>query len=94
MVSQWGGGCLPPKSQGIAGLALSLDCLVPLASLLEDHVMSIHLEGLPRGIVNRCLNPLEEWVFRGGDRVTCARNLDSKSLPNKGTGHSGMYRNS
>ena len=31
--------------------------------------------------------------FMGG-KVTCVPNLDRKSLPNKGTGHSGIYKNS
>ena len=29
-----------------------------------------------------------------GGKVTCVPNLDSKPLPNKGTGRSGMYKNS
>ena len=88
-----GGGCLLPRPQGIVELTLFLDCLAHPVSLPGDRATSIHLEGLPRGRVNRWLSPLEQWVFRGG-KVTCAPNLDSKSLPNKGTGHSGMCKNS
>ena len=87
------GGCLLPRPQGIVELTLFLDCLAHPVSLPGDRATSIHLEGLPRGRVNRWLSPLEQWVFRGG-KVTCAPNLDSKSLPNKGTGHSGIYKNS
>ena len=61
-----GGGYLLPKPQGIVGSALSLDHLTHLASLLEGHATSIHLEGLPRGRVNRWLSP--RWLFLGGKR--------------------------
>ena len=86
------GTYLSPKPQGIVGSALSLDCLTHLASLPKDHAASIHLEGLPRGKVNRWSRPLENRSFLGG-KVTCAPNLD-KSLHNRHTGHSGIYRNS
>ena len=87
------GGYLSPKPQEIVGLALSLDCLTHQVSLLKDHATSIHLEGLPRGRVNRWSSPLESGSFLGG-KVTCGPNLDNKSLYNRGTGHSGIYKNS
>ena len=68
-------------------------CLAHLVSLLRDRETSIHLESLPRGRVNGWLSPLKVWVFLVG-KIICVPNLDSKSLPNKGTGHSGMYKNS
>ena len=40
-------------SQLSLSLSLSLDCLAHLVSLLGDGAISIHLEGLPRGRVNR-----------------------------------------
>ena len=50
----WGLGVnFPPKPQGIIGLVPSLSCLVHPDFLQEGHVTSIHLEGLPRGRVNR-----------------------------------------
>ena len=92
-----GGWCLLPRPQGIVELTLSLDCLACPVSLPGDCAASTHLEDLLRRRVNRWLSPLEQWVFRGEKNPgggTCAPNLDSKSLPNKGTGHSGMYKNS
>ena len=62
-----GAGCLRPRPQGIE-LTLSLDCLVHLVSLPGDCATSMHLEGLLRGRVNRWSSPLEQWVFRGGER--------------------------
>ena len=87
----WGWGCLPPRPQGIVDLTLSLYCLARPVSLLGDRATCIHLEGLPKGRVNGWLSP-KSGSFVGGN-VTCVLNLDSKSLPNKGSGHSGMYKN-
>ena len=55
-----GVGCLPPRPQGIVELTLSLDGLAPPVSLLGDCATSIHLEGLPRGKVNRWMSQLKE----------------------------------
>ena len=59
---------LPSKSCSYCSPALFLDCVACSVSLLGDRATSIHLEGLPRGRVNRWLIPLEEWVFFGGER--------------------------
>ena len=59
------GGCLPPKPQGIVELTLSLHCLAHPVSLPGDCATSIHLEGLPRGRVNRWLSPFEKSLSLG-----------------------------
>ena len=66
-----GGCCLPPRSQGIVELTLSLDCLAHPVSIPGDCATSIHLEGLLRGRVSRWLSLLEQWVFRGGKGHLC-----------------------
>ena len=66
-----GGGCLLPRPQAIVELTLSLDCLARPVSLPGDRATSIHLEGLPRGRVNRWWSPLEQWAFCGGKGHLC-----------------------
>ena len=83
------GGCLLPRAQGIIELALSHALPAHLVFPSEAHATSTHLGvGIERE--SNVIVPTQKVGLSSGEKVTCAPSLESKSLPNRGTGHSGM----
>ena len=88
MFSQPGGrgGCLPPRPQGTIELALSC----PPGSAFRG---SCNLHSSWAGTEREGKSAIESFQKVGlssGEKVTCAPSLESKSPPNRGTGHSGI----
>ena len=91
MFSQPGGRgvCLPPRPRGI--IELTLSHALPAHPVLpsEAYATSTHLGVVLRERANKS-ESIQMVGLSSGEKVTCAPSLESKSPPNRGTGHSGM----
>ena len=92
----WGGAvsCLLPRPQGMTELALSHALLAHSVLPSEAHATTTHLGGYCEREREReqiSYSVHLEGGLSSGEKVTCAPSLESKSLPNRGTGHSRMF---